>query len=88
MMRSLPALALCTLLGLTGSALAQSVGAPAGSDPATAPGGTEGIAGPRNEREAERRGDAIPAPRGIGIAAPPPMTRPEAASPPPPSPRP
>ncbi|MCJ2082623.1 hypothetical protein [Methylobacterium sp. J-090] len=54
------------VLGLGGAAFAQSTGAPAGVDPATAPGGTEGIAGPRNEREAIRSGDAIPAPRGVG----------------------
>ncbi len=59
-------LALCGVLGLGGAALAQSTGAPAGIDPATAPGGTEGIAGARNEREAVRSGDAIPAPSGIG----------------------
>ncbi|GJD32204.1 hypothetical protein PMNALOAF_3471 [Methylobacterium adhaesivum] len=59
-------LALCGVLGLTGTAFAQSVGAPAGNTPATAPGGTEGRAGLRNEREAIQSGDAVPAPPGIG----------------------
>ena len=62
-------LALCGLLSAAGAASAQSVGAPAGRDPATAPGGTEGIAGPRNEVEAIRSGDAVEvAPRRDGIA--------------------
>jgi hypothetical protein len=53
------------LIALPGAALAQgSVGAPAGTDPAATPGGTEGRAGPRNEREAIRSGDAIPVPPG------------------------
>nr|WP_282104063.1 hypothetical protein [Methylobacterium sp. 37f] len=57
-------------LGLAGVALAQGAGAPAGMDAATAPGGTEGRAGPRNEAEAFRSGDAIPVPpRAGGIAA-------------------
>ncbi len=52
------------LIALPGAALAQgSVGAPAGTDPATAPGGTEGRAGPRNEREAIESGNAVPVPR-------------------------
>lgn len=70
---TISALALCGVIGLAGAALAQSTGAPAGRDPATAPGGTEGIAGPRNEREAIKSGDAIPAPRGIGEPALPPV---------------
>jgi hypothetical protein len=76
---TMSALALCGLFGLTGAALAQGTGAPAGRDPATAPGGTEGIAGPANEREAIQSGDAVAAPRGVGVPAPPPSdeTRPE-----------
>ena len=69
---TMSALALCGIFGLGSAALAQSTGAPAGLDPATAPGGTEGIAGPRNERDAIKSGDAISAPRGIGEPAPPP----------------
>ncbi|WP_378972594.1 hypothetical protein [Methylobacterium komagatae] len=65
-----PTLALCGLLATAAAANAQSVGAPAGRDPATAPGGTEGLAGPRNTAEAIRSGDAIPvAPRTDGIPA-------------------
>lgn len=45
--------------GLGVSANAQSTGAPAGREPATAPGGTTGLAGPRNEAEAIRSGGAI-----------------------------
>ena len=37
----------------------QSYNPPAGLDPAAAPGGTQGLAGPRNEAEAIRSGDAI-----------------------------
>lgn len=83
-------LALCGWLGAASLASAQqSVGAPAGRDPATAPGGTEGIAGPRNEREAIRSGDAVPvAPGRSGIpnaveAVPPPGTASPALAPPP-----
>ncbi|MHC2002608.1 hypothetical protein ACYQR9_19490 [Methylobacterium sp. CM6241] len=47
-------------------AAAQSYGAPSGRDAATAPGGTEGVAGPRNEAEAIRSGDAVPVPQGAG----------------------
>jgi hypothetical protein len=67
MMRStlVAALALGLLSG--GAASAQSVGAPAGRDPATAPGGTQGLAGPRNVERAVRRGDAVRAPKGVGI---------------------
>lgn len=71
-------LALFGLIGAAGAASAQSYGAPAGRDPATAPGGTEGIAGPRNEGESIRSGDAVevaPSRGGIateGRAAPPP----------------
>ncbi|KQP33133.1 hypothetical protein ASG60_16115 [Methylobacterium sp. Leaf469] len=79
-------LALCGVFGLAGPALAQSVGAPAGSDPATAPGGTEGRAGPRNEREAIRSGDAIPAPPGIGEPILPPSGIPTPDRPPAPRP--
>ncbi|WP_019903500.1 hypothetical protein [Methylobacterium sp. 77] len=52
--------------GTAAVALAQSYGAPSGRDAATAPGGTEGIAGPRNEAEAIRSGDAVPVPPGAG----------------------
>lgn len=52
---------------LSGGASAQSVGAPAGRDPVTAPGGTQGVAGPRNVQRAIRQGDAVRAPRGVGI---------------------
>ena len=55
-----------TLAALGGPALAQSIGAPAGRDPATAPGGTEGLAGPRNEMNAVRDGDAVPVPPRAG----------------------
>ncbi|SFG89041.1 hypothetical protein [Methylobacterium gossipiicola] len=75
------ALTLFALAGLGTAALAQgSTGAPAGTPGATAPGGTEGAAALRNEREAVRSGDAIPAPPGIGIPA---ETVPPAAPPPP-----
>ena len=60
-------LSLCGALSLPGMALAQSsTGAPAGRDPATAPGGTEGIAGPCNEGEAVRDGDTVAVPPGRG----------------------
>ena len=86
--RTTLALALCAGLGLSGGALAQSVGAPAGVPSATAPGGTEGIAGPANERRAIERGDAIPAPPGVGIPVetPPPPPPEERRVPPPPRP--
>ncbi|SFM33136.1 hypothetical protein [Methylobacterium pseudosasicola] len=73
-------LALCGLLGTAGAASAQSYGAPAGRDPSTAPGGTEGLAGPRNEAESIRSGDAVevaPNRGGVAIeepALPPPST--------------
>lgn len=74
---TISALAVCGLFALGGAALAQSLSAPAGRDPATAPGGTEGVAGPRNAREAIRSGDAVPAPRGLGEPVLPPSdTRP------------
>ena len=63
---TLTALTLLAGLAAGGSALAQSTGAPAGRDPATAPGGTEGRAGPRNEMNAVRDGDAVPAPPQAG----------------------
>lgn len=63
---SLLTLSLALPLGFAGPVLAQSVGAPAGIDGATAPGGTEGRAGPRNEAEAIRSGDAIPVPPSAG----------------------
>lgn len=63
------AVLLCGILALPGTAWAQaSTGAPAGREPATAPGGTEGLAGPRNEMEAIRGGDAIPVAPGRGGA--------------------
>lgn len=62
----LSALTLVAGLALGGSALAQSTGAPAGRDPATAPGGAEGLAGPRNEMNAVRDGDAVPVPPRAG----------------------
>ncbi|MCJ2136963.1 hypothetical protein MKK69_23425 [Methylobacterium sp. J-026] len=73
-------LALCGLLGAAGAAAAQSYTAPAGRDPSTAPGGTEGIAGPRNEAESIRSGDAVAVPPrrgGVAVeepAGPPPGT--------------
>jgi len=78
------ALAVCALTGLGSAASAQgSTGAPAGTPGATAPGGTEGAAAIRNEREAVRSGDAVPAPPGVGIPA---ETVPPADAPPPPRP--
>ena len=81
-------LALCALAGLAGAAFAQgSVGAPAGTPGATAPGGTEGMAAVPNERNAIRSGDAIPAAPGVGVpveGAPPPAEEP--GLPPPPRP--
>lgn len=78
-------MALSGLLGMAATAQAQSVGAPAGRDPATAPGGTEGIAGPRNEAEAIRSGNAIEVPaRGEGIPVQePPVPPPGTPAPPP-----
>lgn len=52
-------LALGALLATAAAAHAQSLGAPAGRDAATAPGGTEGRAGPRNVDEAIHSGDAV-----------------------------
>lgn len=78
-------LALLATLGLGGAALAQSsTGAPAGRDPATAPGGTKGIAGPGNVDEAVRSGDAAPASPAPGVTemAPPPAPPVEPAAPP------
>ncbi|KQT61029.1 hypothetical protein ASG52_17490 [Methylobacterium sp. Leaf456] len=86
--RTTLALALCAGLGLSGGALAQSVGAPAGQPSVTAPGGTEGTAGPANERRAIERGDAIPAPPGIGVPVEAPPPPPEERRLPPPPPRP
>ena len=84
------ALAVSSLFLLGGSALAQSQTAPAGREPATAPGGTTGLAGPRNVDEAIRDGDALPAatpladPRATtGSVTPAPVD-----APPPPAPRP
>ncbi|MBX9931001.1 MAG: hypothetical protein K2Y56_05620 [Methylobacterium sp.] len=67
-------LALLLTAGIAGASLAQSTGAPAGRDPVTAPGGTTGAAGPRNEAEAIRSGDAIPVPPGAGGVRVPPST--------------
>ncbi|AWN38075.1 hypothetical protein [Methylobacterium radiodurans] len=61
------AAALALGLAMCGSAQAQSVGAPAGREPATAAGGTQGIAGKRNVERAFRQGDAVRAPRGLGV---------------------
>ena len=71
---TLTALTFAAGLGLGGSAFAQSTGAPAGLDPATAPGGTEGRAGPQNEMNAVRDGDAVAVPPpagGVTTEAPP-----------------
>jgi len=62
-------LALCGLLDAAGAASAQSYSAPAGRDPSTAPGGTEGLAGPRNETESIRSGDAVEVPPSRGGVA-------------------
>ncbi len=62
-------LAFCALLGAAAAAAAQSYSAPAGRDPSTAPGGTEGIAGPRNEAESIRSGDAVEVPPSRGGVA-------------------
>ncbi|GJE17119.1 hypothetical protein [Methylobacterium marchantiae] len=56
--------AACVLTGMASATFAQSYGAPSGRDAATAPGGTEGIAGSRNEAEAIKGGDAVPVPPG------------------------
>lgn len=65
------------LLATAGLAQAQSISAPAGREPATAPGGTEGMAGPRNEVEAIRSGEAIPVPPGAeGVPVGDPAARP------------
>jgi hypothetical protein len=47
--------------------LAQSYEAPGGNTPATQPGGTEGLDGRRNEREAIQGGEAVRVPRGEGV---------------------
>jgi hypothetical protein len=61
-------LTFCGTLLFAGHVLAQgSTGAPAGTEPATAPGGTQGIAGPANEAMAIRDGAAVPATPGTGI---------------------
>lgn len=81
------ALAAGLTIGLAGPVLAQQgTGAPAGMESATAPGGTEGRAGARNEAEALRSGDAVPVPPAEGI----PVERSPMApdAPPPPAPRP
>ena len=56
----LPALAVCSVLCLQAAALAQSYTAPGGELPATAPGGTEGVAGYRNAIEAIESGEGVP----------------------------
>ena len=63
---TLVALCACLAAGLSGTAFAQGTGAPAGRDPVTAPGGTEGLAGPGNEAEAIRSREAVPVPPGTG----------------------
>lgn len=60
-------LALCGFLGAASAASAQSYNAPAGNAPVTAPGGEEGRAGPRNEVEAVRSGEAVGVPPGAGV---------------------
>lgn len=73
------------LLGTAAAVQAQSYSAPAGREPATAPGGTEGIAGPRNEAEAIRSGDAVAVPpRGEGIPVQDPSAPPPGVPAPPP----
>ena len=74
----LSGLALGSALGISVPAQAQGTGAPAGMEPATAPGGTEGRSGMRNEAEAIRDGEAVRVPRGEGIPV---ETAPEAATP-------
>ena len=60
--------------GPVGTAFAQqSYNPPAGREAATTPGGTEGIAGPRNEAEAIRSGDAVavtPGADGLAVERP------------------
>lgn len=68
--------ALCLTAAFGGSASSQSM-----MDPAATPGGTEGRAGPANEREAIRSGDAIPAPSSIGIPAEPAPPQPKKEEP-------
>lgn len=63
-------LALCGLLGAVSAATAQSNTAPAGTAPATAPGGEEGRAGPRNQAEAIRSGEAVGVPPGAVVGTP------------------
>ena len=89
LLRTIAALALVAALGLSVNAFAQSTGAPAGRPAATTPGGTEGMAGPANEEQAIRSGDAIPAPPGAGIPTepPPPRGAPVERTAPPPPPR-
>ncbi|MGU3537311.1 hypothetical protein [Methylobacterium sp. A54F] len=82
-LKAVPALAALALIApFCGPAAAQSVGAPAGREPATAPGGTEGLAGPRNESEAIRAGDAVPVTPGRGIPVEAPPAEPVAPPPP------
>lgn len=68
--------ALCIMalgfIGCGGSALALSGGSftpPGGQAPATAPGGTQGLAGPRNVSDAIRSGQAVEVPPGAGGTA-------------------
>lgn len=67
MKRIVAAIAFAVLCGSSPSAFAQSYEMPAGGTSAAEPGGTEGQAGRRNEREAIQSGEAIRAPRGEGI---------------------
>ena len=66
MKRIIAAVAFATLCS-SSLAFAQSYEMPAGGTSAAEPGGTEGQAGRRNEREAVESGEAIRAPRGEGI---------------------
>ena len=67
MKRIIAVVAFAALCGSSMSAFAQSYEMPAGGTSAAEPGGTEGQAGRRNEREAIQSGEAIRAPRGEGI---------------------
>ncbi len=74
--RTTALIGLGALVAMAGAASAQSTGAPAGREPATAPGGTKGLAGPRNAAEAVRSGDAIPVnPRGPAVTGTAPVAR-------------
>ena len=63
-MPSLRILIATLLIGLTGTAQAQTVLVPSGDSAITQPGGTEGRAARRNIREAIRNGDVVGVPPG------------------------